>query len=65
MDRRQFVAVLSGLSVVLAVLMLASPAAGEAQPARKVYRIGYLGYATRSVESKHLEVFERRLRELG
>jgi ABC-type uncharacterized transport system substrate-binding protein len=56
---------LAAVSVVLAVLMLVSPAAGEAQPARKVYRIGYLGYATRSVESKYLEAFERRLRELG
>lgn len=53
------------VSVVLAVTLLALPGAGEAQPARKVYRIGYLGAATHSVESKHLEVFERRLRELG
>ena len=53
------------VSVVLAVILLALPAASEAQPAGKVYRIGYLGSATRSVESKHLEVFERRLRELG
>lgn len=53
------------VSVVLAIILLALPAPGEAQPAGKVYRIGYLGSATRSVESKHLEVFERRLRELG
>jgi len=53
------------VSFVLAVLLLASPGAGEAQPVSKVYRIGYLGPATRSVESKHLDAFERRLRELG
>ena len=53
------------VSVALALILLAPLAAGDAQPARKVYRIGYLGYATRSVESKHLEVFEHRLRELG
>jgi putative ABC transport system substrate-binding protein len=53
------------VSIALALILLARPVAGEAQPARKVYRIGYLGYATRSVESKHLEVFEQRLRELG
>jgi len=53
------------VSVALALNLLAPPAAGEAQPAGKVYRIGYLGYPTRSVESKHLEVFQQRLRELG
>src|SRR5690242_18757820 len=53
------------VSLVLAVLLLALPGAGEAQPVSKVYRIGYLGPATRSVESKHLDAFERRLRELG
>jgi aspartate aminotransferase-like enzyme len=55
----------AAVSVVLAVLLLAAPAAGEAQVARKVYRIGYLGLAPQSVESKYLEVFEQRLRELG
>jgi putative ABC transport system substrate-binding protein len=53
------------VSVVLAVTLLALHAAGEAQPGGRVYRIGYLGPATRAVEAKHLEVFERRLRELG
>jgi ABC-type uncharacterized transport system substrate-binding protein len=53
------------LSVALALVLLALPAAGEAQPAGKVYRIGYLGSTTFSVESKHLEVFQQRLRELG
>jgi putative ABC transport system substrate-binding protein len=53
------------VSVALVLMLLTPPAAGEAQPAGKVYRIGYLGYPTRSVEAKHLEVFEQRLRELG
>jgi putative ABC transport system substrate-binding protein len=56
-DRRTF--------LTATVALLAAPLAAEAQPAAKVYRIGYLGYATLSVESKYLEVFQQRLRELG
>ena len=55
----------AALGAVLALGLLAVPLVGEGQPAGKVYRIGYLGYPTRSAESKHLEVFQQRLRELG
>jgi putative ABC transport system substrate-binding protein len=55
----------TAVSAILAVLLLALPAGGEAQAPRKVYRIGYLGFAAQSVEAKYLEVFEQRLRELG
>jgi hypothetical protein len=57
-DRRAFLATLAGG-------LLAAPRAAEAQSVGKVWRIGYLGYPTRSAESKHLEVFQQRLRELG
>jgi putative tryptophan/tyrosine transport system substrate-binding protein len=55
----------AALGAVLAVGLLAVPLVGEGQPAGKVYRVGYLGYPTRSAESKYLEVFQQRLRELG
>jgi putative ABC transport system substrate-binding protein len=58
MNRRTFLGALTGG-------FLAAPLAAEAQQAGKFYRIGYLGYTTLSVESKHLEVFQQRLRELG
>jgi len=56
MDRRAF---LTG-----SVALLAAPLAGEAQQATKVWRIGYLGYASPS-EARALEAFRQRLRDLG
>ena len=58
MDRRTFITgVGSGL--------LASPLAAEAQPAEKVYRVGFLGTATPSLMSAWLTAFREGLRERG
>jgi len=57
-DRRTFITgVGSGL--------LASPLAAEAQPAEKVYRVGFLGTATPSLMSAWLTAFREGLRERG
>jgi putative ABC transport system substrate-binding protein len=57
-DRRIFViGVGSGL--------LAAPLAAEAQPAGKVYRVGFLGTATPSLMSAWLTAFREGLRERG
>src|SRR6185295_15446344 len=55
MDRRTFLSTLTGA--------LAAPLAADAQPAGKVYRIGYL--STRSSTADTLEAFRQGLRELG
>ncbi len=52
------------LAVALAVGILALPLASEAQPATKVWRIGYLGYA-HPTEARDVEAFRQRLRDLG
>ncbi len=55
MERREFIGTLAGG-------LLASPLAASAQPAGKVYRIGFLG----TVENpRGWEAFLQRLRELG
>jgi putative ABC transport system substrate-binding protein len=56
MPRRAFLAITVGG-------LLAAPLAAEAQPAGKVYRIGYL--STRSSTADTLEAFRQGLRELG
>jgi putative ABC transport system substrate-binding protein len=52
------------LAVALAVVILAWPLASEAQPATRVWRVGYLGYAY-PTEARDLEAFRQHLRELG
>ena len=54
-----------GLAVVLAVRLVLDPIAGEAQPAVKVPRIGFLGGRTPSDMSPFLDTFRQGLRELG
>jgi putative ABC transport system substrate-binding protein len=61
LDRRKFLG-------VLGVALLGAPRAADAQPAGKVYRIGFLsvGFApTPTTPVSGLEAFRRRLRELG
>ncbi len=53
------------LLVILALAVLAVPLAAEAQPAGKVFQIGYLGNSTPSLESALVEGFRRGLRENG
>jgi putative ABC transport system substrate-binding protein len=57
MDRRVFIGALTGG-------LLAAPLAAAAQPAGKVWRIGYLGYGY-PTEPRDLEVFRQGLRDLG
>ena len=52
------------LIIVLAFGLLAEPLAAETQQVTRVWRIGYLGYASPS-ETKDLEAFRQRLRDLG
>jgi putative tryptophan/tyrosine transport system substrate-binding protein len=54
----------AALAATLALAFLAAPGAGEAQPATKVWRIGYLGYGYPN-EARDLEAFRQRLRDLG
>jgi putative ABC transport system substrate-binding protein len=56
-DRRAFVVGTLGL--------LAAPLAGEAQPAKGVHRIGFLGNSTPALEANLVEPFRKGLRELG
>ena len=56
--RRVFVGTLAGG-------LLVAPLAAEAQQAGKVYRIGYLGTSSLSLEQHLVEAFRQRLRELG
>jgi putative ABC transport system substrate-binding protein len=58
MNRRTF---LCGL----ALGTLALPLAAEAQQAGKVYRIGYLGTSSPSLEPHYVEAFRQKLRDLG
>ena len=60
MDRRVFIGTLAGG-------LLAAPLATSAQPAGKVYRIGYLaaGWGTGTAYLRPLEAFRQGLRELG
>jgi ABC-type uncharacterized transport system substrate-binding protein len=56
-DRRAFIAGTLGL--------LAAPLAAEAQPAGKVYRIGFLGGTSRTANADLTNAFSQGLRELG
>ena len=57
-DRRAFI---SGLALGLAT----APLIADAQPARKVYRIGHLMGASPSATGDMWEGYRQRLRELG
>ena len=52
-------------SLVVVICILAAPLASEAQPAGKVYRIGYLSTQSPSAEAMHVDAFRQALRDLG
>ena len=54
-----------GLLVTLALGLLLSPLAAEAQPAGKVARIGYLGVSSPSSAAHLVEALQQGLRDLG
>ena len=58
MDRRAFIGTLAGS-------LLAAPLAAEAQPAGKVYRIGFLSNSTRPAGTVLVDAFRRGLADLG
>ena len=58
MDRRAFLGTLAGG-------LLAAPLAAEAQPAGRVYRIGFLGNSTAALEANLVGPFREGLRDLG
>ena len=58
MDRRTFIGVVAGR-------LLAVPLAAEAQPAGRVYRIGFLGNSTAALEANLVGPFREGLRDLG
>ncbi|HWN02231.1 MAG TPA: ABC transporter substrate-binding protein [Candidatus Dormibacteraeota bacterium] len=58
MDRRAFLGTLAGS-------LLAAPLAARAQPAGKVWRIGYLGYSSPALEQHLIGAFRQGLRDLG
>jgi putative tryptophan/tyrosine transport system substrate-binding protein len=49
----------------LVLILLAAPFAGEAQPATKVARIGFLSPLDASSVSRNYEAFKQGLREVG
>ena len=53
------------LVVMLAFVLLTVPLAAHAQPATKVYRIGFVRITTASANASENEAFTQRLRELG
>jgi putative tryptophan/tyrosine transport system substrate-binding protein len=53
------------LIIILAMGLLTVPCATEAQPARKVFQIGFLFPGTSAFAAVRLEPFRQRLRELG
>jgi putative ABC transport system substrate-binding protein len=57
-DRRSFICTLAGG-------LLAAPLAAEAQPAGKVYQIGYLAYSGCPVRPEFMGPFREGLRQLG
>ena len=57
-DRRAFIGTLTGS-------LLAAPLAAEAQPAAKVYRIGFLGNSTPALEANLVGPFREGLRDLN
>ena len=58
MPRRAFMAVIAGS-------LLAAPLAAEAQPAGKVYRIGFMSNSTRPAGTGLVDAFRRGLADLG
>ena len=56
---------LVGLAVILAVSLALAPLASEAQSARQVWRIGYLGTSSPSLEPNLVNAFRQGLREFG
>jgi len=54
-----------GLVVTLAFVLLVAPLVAEAQPARKVYRIGYMSIPSRESAATLMPVFEQALRTRG
>lgn len=54
----------AALAVAITVGILTAPLVTKAQPATKVWRIGYLGYGY-PTEAKDVEAFRQRLRDLG
>src|SRR5262249_37484788 len=50
---------------LLALALLAAPLAVEAQPAGKVYRVGYLSNASATASAPFVEALRQGLRELG
>ena len=55
----------AALAATLVLGLLASPLTAEAQPAGKVYRIGYLGNSSASLEPDLVEALRQGLRNLG
>ena len=53
------------LAATLVLGLLASPVAAEAQQAGKVYRVGYLGNSSASLEPDLVEAFRQGLRNLS
>ena len=58
MRRREFITLLGGAAV-------AWPLAARAQQRGKLFRIGYLGISSPSLEPHYVEAFRQKLRELG
>jgi ABC-type uncharacterized transport system substrate-binding protein len=58
MKRRDFITLLGGAAA-------AWPLAGRAQQPGKIFRIGYLGVSSRSLERHYVEAFRQKLRDLG
>src|SRR5215831_1531911 len=58
MDRRAFIVVVGGSVLVM-------PLATEAQPAGKVYRVGFLSSQTAATLSPMVNPFSQKLRDLG
>jgi putative tryptophan/tyrosine transport system substrate-binding protein len=55
----------AALTVILALGLLGAPLAAQAQPAGKVWRIGFLGLASPSIFEKQVEALRAGLRDLG
>ena len=51
--------------LAIATTLLAMPLAGETQNARKIYRVGYLGNSSASLEPDLVEAFRQGMRDLG
>ena len=63
--RRRLKLTCVALAAVLALAMLAAPRAAEAQPAGKVWRVGYLTVPSRETAHSVADTFQLALRDLG